>query len=197
MFKEERCNRHSKLPLFEWFCCWALAPVGKMYWALHKSHDVGTGLRSRGEWAYLTVKASCLEDCHTTQFPHMSQGRELLLGYRCRRLWRQSGPPLPLQIGKFFALKEWVTGKLTKQPWQILLWKRITWPILCHDPFTQKGSSCINSWEASGNAKRSGSPGKGKDMTEIVTSRATSTETAFHIQVSYYLKAIGYGPKQA
>ena len=50
--------------------------------------------------------------------------------------------------------------------------------------------------ESSDNA-RSGSSGKGKDMAEIVNSRATSTQTTFHIQVSYYLKAIGSGPEQA
>jgi len=58
----------------------------------------------------------------------------------------------------------------------------------------QKDSLCINSWESSGNVRRSGSSSKGKDVAEIVKSRATSTEAAIHIQVSYYLKVIDYRP---
>lgn len=135
--------------------------------------------------AHLAVEGSCLGDYHTT---HTSQGGDLLPGYRCWWPWRQSKLPLPLRT--FSALKEWVTEKLKKQPWQILLWERLTWTVLCHTPFTWKDNFCINSWESSGNTRRSGSPSKGKDMT-----RATSTETAFHIQVSCYVKATGYGPK--
>lgn len=61
----------------------------------------------------------------------------------------------------------------------------------------KKDSSCIHSWESWGNAKRSGSPGKDKNMAEIVNFTATFTETAFHSQVSYYLKVIGCESKQA
>lgn len=144
--------------------------------------------------AHLAVEGFRLGRYHTMQFPHTSQGGELLPGYRCWWPWRQSKLPLPLQIGTFFALKEWVTEKLTKQPWQILLWARITCPVSCHTPFIWKDNFCINSWESSGNT-RSDCPSKGKDMTEIAKTRATFTETAFHIQMSYYLKATGYGPK--
>lgn len=98
----------------------------------------------------------------------------------CRTSWRLSGPSLPLKIGTFFDLTEWVIGNTTKQSWHILLWKRITWSVLCRGTFMQKYSSSINFGDTSGNARRCEIrfQDEGKDRAETVNSRATSSETA-------------------
>lgn len=181
-----------KLSLFESYSCWVLAPVGKAYRALHKSHDVGTVLHLSRKWHIWQWKDLVWEITTLRNFRTQAK-----VGSSCQAIGAGDlggKLPLPLQIGTFFALKEWVTKKLTKQPWQILLWARITCPVSCHTPFIWKDNFCINSLESSGNT-RSDCPSKGKGMTEIAKTRATFTETAFHIQVSYYLKATGYGPK--
>lgn len=151
MSKHGRCKQHSKLSVFKWYYCWALALTGMMHWALHRSCGVGAVLHLRGE-----VGRTGRERILSGRLPHHTTPAHNKAGNSvwCWTPWRQSGHSLPLKTGMLFDLKKWTIGNATKQSWYILLRKTMTWSILCYGVFMQKYSSSINFGDTSGNARR-------------------------------------------